>query len=239
MRRIFRLTFDIDGLDLAAPGPVIFLMRHASTLDTLLPETFIAIEHDTWPRYVLKRELLNLPTIDIGRRWVPTVFVRRGLGTTDAELTRLQAIARDLAADEPLIIYPEGTLFTAAKLARAQEAVAERQPDLGELARRLRHVLPPKVAGALALRQALPHVDVVVFGHYGLDDFEHLRDLWSGRLVGATVHIKLWRHRAAEIPVDDAGFARWLYERWAELDSWIDTLVAEPIPAGLTTTSRP
>jgi 1-acyl-sn-glycerol-3-phosphate acyltransferase len=233
MRRIFGLRFDIDGLELLAGGPVVVLMRHASTVDTLLPETFIGIEHDTWPRYVLKRELLNLPTIDIGRRWVPTVFVRRGMGNIDAELRRLRALTRDLAADEPLIIYPEGTLFSPKKLARTQQIVAQRQPALAPLAARLRHVLPPKVAGPAALLQALPTADVVVFGHHGLDNFEYPRDMWRGDLVGSTVRIKLWRYPAAAVPRDETALGQWLYESWLLLDDWIDSLVrpAEVIPS--------
>jgi 1-acyl-sn-glycerol-3-phosphate acyltransferase len=226
MRRIFGLTFRVDGADLLAGGPLIVFMRHASTVDTLLPETYLAIEQDTWPRYVLKRELLNLPTIDIGRRWVPTVFVRRGLGAADADLLRLKALASDLGPDEPIIIYPEGTLFSARKLVRAQQAVAEKQPSVADLAAQLRHVLPPKLAGPTALLQAVPDADVLVFGHHGLDSFEYPHDMWRGDLVGSTVEIKLWRYRAADVPRDEAGAARWLYERWVELDCWIDSLVA-------------
>jgi 1-acyl-sn-glycerol-3-phosphate acyltransferase len=226
MRRIFGLRFDVDGAELLGAGPLVVLMRHASTVDTLLPETFVSIAHDSWPRYVLKRELLNLPTIDIGRRWVPTVFVRRGLGTADVEVGRLRALTCELRPDEPLIIYPEGTLFSAQKLARAQRVIAERQPAVAELAAQLRHVLPPKVAGPCALLQAVPDADVVVFGHHGLDNFEYPRDMWRGDLVGSTVHVKIWRYPASAVPRDEAQLAQWLYERWLELDAWIHALVS-------------
>ena len=222
MRRIFRLSFEIDGPQLAADGPLVILIRHASTVDTLLPETFISIQHDMWPRYVLKRELLNLPTIDIGRRWVPTVFVSRGLGNTDVETGRIRALASDLAPDEAVIIYPEGTLFSAEKLARTQQVIAERNPPLAALADRLRHVLPPKLAGPVALLQALPAADVLVFGHLGLDRFEYPRDMWRGDLVGTTVRMKLWRHAASDVPRESEALGRWLYEQWIELDEWID-----------------
>jgi 1-acyl-sn-glycerol-3-phosphate acyltransferase len=228
MRRIFRLRLDVDGLPLAADGHAVVLIRHASTVDTLLPETLLSIEHNLWPRYVLKRELLNLPTIDIGRRWVPTVFVRRGQGSTEAEVRRLRALATDLGPDEPLIIYPEGTLFTAEKLTRAQQVVAERQPDVAELAARLRHVLPPKLAGPVALLQAVPTADVLVFGHLGLDRFESMHDMWRGHLVGSTVRVKLWRYAASTVPRDEASLARWIYERWIELDEWIDRQLCAP-----------
>jgi 1-acyl-sn-glycerol-3-phosphate acyltransferase len=234
MRWIFGLRFEGDGMELARGGPAVFLMRHASTVDTLLPETFVSIAHDMWPRYVLKRELLNLPTIDIGRRWVPTVFVQRGSEDPDAELRRLRALTEDLHTDEALIIYPEGTLFSPTKLTRAQQIVAERQPAVADLARRLRHVLPPKVAGPTVLLQNSPDSDVVVFGHLGLDSFEYPKDMWRGDIVGGTVRMKLWRYPAAEVPRDDDGFARWLYQRWVELDEWIDAQLADAPPSSTT-----
>ena len=222
IRRIFGLRFEVDGLPSAAGGPLVILIRHASTVDTLLPENFIAIEHHLWLRYVLKRELLNLPTIDIGRRWVPTVFVRRGTADLGKKTGQIMLLSRGMAADEAAVIYPEGTLFSAEKLVRAQRMVAERQPELADLAAGLRHVLPPKLAGPLALLQAASEADVLVFGHLGLDSFEYPRDMWHGDLVGSTVHLKFWRYPAAAVPRDDAGLSRWIYERWAELDGWID-----------------
>ena len=223
LRWIFGLRFEIDGRQDVGGGPVVILIRHASTMDTLLPETFAGIEHDLWLRYVLKYELLNLPTIDIGRRWVPTVFVRRGYGTTDVEVRRLHALSRDLAADEGLIIYPEGTFYSPTKLARAKEIIAARQPALAPLAARLRNVLPPRVAGAAALLQATPHADVVIIGHVGLDAFERPREVWRGDLVGSTVRMKVWRCPADQVPRDDdAALARWLYDRWLALDDWIE-----------------
>jgi len=37
---------------------------------------------DSGSGFVIKRELQMLPTIDIGGRWVPTLFVRRASGDT-------------------------------------------------------------------------------------------------------------------------------------------------------------
>jgi 1-acyl-sn-glycerol-3-phosphate acyltransferase len=223
LRRIFGLRFEIDGGEHAGSGPVMVFIRHASTADTLLPETFVGIRHGIALRYVLKHELLGLPTIDIGRRWVPTVFVRRGYGNTDSEVRRLRALAEDLGSDEGLIIYPEGTFYSSERLARAKELVTERQPQLAPLAARLRHVLPPKLAGAIALLEATPNADVVIFGHVGLERFECPRDVWRGDLVGATIRMKFWRYPASDVPrSDDEVLARWIYERWLALDDWID-----------------
>ena len=48
--------------------------------------------------------------------------------------------------------------------------------------------------------------------------------MWRGELVGSTVHMKFWRYAAGEVPRDDAGLGRWIYQRWSELDTWIDNI---------------
>jgi 1-acyl-sn-glycerol-3-phosphate acyltransferase len=228
VRRIFSVRFDVEGLEAAGPGPVVILVRHASTVDTLLPEGIIAPARGLGLRYLLKRELLWVPTIDIGRRWAPTVFVRRGSGDAVLAFERLSMLAEDLGAHEGVIIYPEGTLYSPQKLARAKRVIAKRQPALAPLAARLRHVLPPRAGGAHAALRAAPDADVVLCGHVGLPRFEYLGDIWQGDLVGSTVRIKFWRYPAGEVPLGtDEAFRDWLYDRWYELDDWIDEQLAD------------
>jgi 1-acyl-sn-glycerol-3-phosphate acyltransferase len=222
IRKLFRLRFEIEGLELAGPGPEILMIRHASIIDNTLPDVIVGGAHRMGFRFVIKRELQMLPTIDIGGRWVPTMFVRRASGDTDAELVRLRTLAIDLGPDEGLLIYPEGTRCTAQKLARAKQVLAERQPDVAPLAAGLRHVLPPRLGGTVALLEAARGADVVVFGHVGLDGFEHISDIWGGGLVGGTVRMKFWRYPAAEVPGERGELIRWLYDCWQELDDWIE-----------------
>jgi 1-acyl-sn-glycerol-3-phosphate acyltransferase len=221
IRALFGMGLEVEGLDEAAPGPEVVLIRHASIIDNALPDAVIGRAHGIGLRFVLKRELQMLPTIDIGGRMVPTTFVRRGSGDTEAELVNLRALARDLGPDEGLLIYPEGTRHTDAKLARAQALIAERQPAIAPLAAGLRHVLPPRLGGTLALLEEARGADVVVCGHFGLDGFEHVSDIWGGGLVGTTVRVKFWRHAAADVPADRDELVAWLFERWQELDDWI------------------
>jgi 1-acyl-sn-glycerol-3-phosphate acyltransferase len=162
-----------------------------------------------------------LPTIDIGGRWVPTNFVRRGSGDTDGELANLRKLAVGLAPDEGILIYPEGTRHTAEKLAKAQAVIAERQPDVGVLAAGLRNLLPPRLGGTLALLEEARGADVVICGHVGLDGFEFISDIWGGGLIGTTVRVRFWRHAAHTVPADRAALTRWLYARWQELDDWV------------------
>lgn len=221
VRALFRLRFEIDGLELAAPGPVLVMTRHASIIDNALPDVIIGGAHGTGFRFVIKRELRMLPTIDIGGRWVPTLFVRRGSGDTDAELAKMRALTEHLEVDDALLLYPEGTRWTAEKLARAQAIIAERQPELAPRAARLRNLLPPRLGGSIALLEAARDADVVIFGHVGLDGFEYISDIWAGGLVGTTVRLKFWRFPAAEVPSGRDELIAWLYDRWQELDDWI------------------
>lgn len=224
VNRIFALKYEIEGLDCVAPGPVVVFMRHASIIDNALPDALLGRPHDLGFRFVIKRELEVLPTIDVGGRWVPTVFVNRGTGDAAAELDAIRKLAVDLAPDEGIAVYPEGTRHTPEKAARAQEAIAERRPDLAPLAGQLKHLLPPRLGGPVALLDATADrgVDVVFCAHTGFDGFTSVKHIWAGGLVGETIRLKLWRVPASEIPPDHDDRVRWLYEQWQRVDDWVE-----------------
>jgi 1-acyl-sn-glycerol-3-phosphate acyltransferase len=225
VRRLFNLTFAVEGLDDVAPGPVVILMRHASIVDNALPDALVGRRHDMGLRFVIKRELQMLPTIDIGGRWVPTNFVRRGSGDTARELEDLRKLAVDLDPHEGILIYPEGTRATPEKLVRAKEIIAERQPHLLPLADRLHHVLPPRLGGPLELLEGARGHDVVLCAHAGFDGFETIGDIWAGGLVGRTIHVRFTRFAAADVPADRLLLAEWLYERWIEVDDYVGAML--------------
>jgi 1-acyl-sn-glycerol-3-phosphate acyltransferase len=220
IRVLFGLKFEIEGLEEAGPGPVVILIRHASIIDNMLPDAVVAHHHGLGLRYVIKRELQMLPTIDIGGRWVPTNFVRRASGDAQAEVAKLRMLADDLGR-EGILIYPEGTRHTDAKLARAQEIIRERQPQIAPLADRLRNVLPPRLGGPIAMLDAARGADVVLFAHVGLDGFEYISDIWGGGLIGTPVKLRFWRFPASEVPAGEDELTEWLYERWQLLDDWV------------------
>ena len=221
IRVLFGLRFEVEGLELAGPGPVVVMIRHASIIDNMVPDALIAHAHGLGLRFVIKRELQMLPLIDVGGRWVPTNFVRRASGDTTGEVRRLLGLTEDLGAGEGILIYPEGTRCTEAKLARAKQRIAEAQPQIAPLADRLQNLLPPRLGGPLALLEETPGADVVFCAHVGFDGFETVGDIWAGGLVATTIAVRFWRVPAAEIPAGRDERIRWLYRHWQNLDDWI------------------
>lgn len=230
IRRLFGLSFEVEGLDQAGPGPVLIMMRHASIIDNMLPDAVVGKAHGMGLRFVLKRELQALPTIDIGGRFAPTYYVRRGSSDSAGEIAALGSLVRNMDG-EGILIYPEGTRFTPAKLARAKEIIAERQPEVAPLAARLKSLLPPRLGGPLALLEEGAGMDVLFCGHVGFDGFQYVSDVWAGRLVGTTIRIKFWRHAGDSIPEGDEARTAWLYERWQEMDDWVGSHRGVPSPA--------
>lgn len=222
VRVLFGLKLEVEDVEVAGPGPVLVFIRHASIIDNTLPDAIIGAAHGIGLRFVLKRELQNIPTIDIGGRQVPTTFVRRASKNPEAELALVRRLAIDLGKDEGVLIYPEGTRHTAEKLARAQATIRERQPRIAPMADRLHHLLPPRLGGPLALMdEADGRADIVFCGHVGLDGFEYISDIWAGGLVRTTVRVKFWRHAGATVPTGEQARIAWLYEQWQTMDDWI------------------
>jgi 1-acyl-sn-glycerol-3-phosphate acyltransferase len=182
-------------------------------------------------RFVIKRELQALPSIDIAGRWVPTSFVRRASKDPEAEIAVLRQLATTFGEDtsEGILIYPEGTRHTAEKLVRAQAMIEERQPEIAPYAKKLRHVLPPRLGGPLALLDEAAGTDVVFCAHVGFDGYERVSDIWSGGLVGKTIRVKFWRCPAADVPAGRDARIAWLYGQWQAVDDWIEAQLA---PAG-------
>ncbi len=219
---VLGLRFEVEDAGVAAPGPIVLMLRHASLVDVLLPGALVANPNGINLRYVLKRELLQDPMMDIVGNRLPNHFVARGGTDTTAEVRAVRRLAAGLRDDEGVVIYPEGTRFTEAKRARALERLAAGDPDLYARAQKLRHVLPPRVGGPRALLEGAPRADVVFCAHDGLGGFAELGDLWSGGLVGQRVRVTFWRVPAAEVPERRREQMYWLFDQWARVDEWIE-----------------
>ena len=216
---LLRLDFEIEGIESATPGPAILLVRHASILDTLLPSVFIQRPTGWRVRYVVKQELLVDPCLDIAGHILPNYFVDR-TGDTQRELDGIRRLVTDLG-DDGVLIFPEGTRFSLEKQARALARIARESPALLPKAEALEGVLPPKLGGVTTLLDALPDVDCVFLAHRGLERFAKVKDVLNGEVVGASVHVRLWRIRADDIPEDAQARIGWLYEQWGHVSAFV------------------
>jgi hypothetical protein len=62
----------------------------------------------------------------------------------------------------------------------------------------------------------------VFVAHTGLEHLSTLRDLWRGLPMDADVRMRWDFVPAAEVPRGREAQAGWLFERWAEMDQWIE-----------------
>lgn len=222
---LFRLKFTVEGEDaLLGPG-ALMLPRHTSIGDTVLPFSQYAIPHDKRLRYVMKRELLLDPALDIVGNRFPNYFVDRVADNIEQELSRMQTLTRDMRVDDGLVIYIEGTRFTEPKRERVLKLFAEqgRQSAL-DRARQLDRVLPPRPTGTIALMQAAPERDIIFMAHTGFEGSASFGSLISGGWLDTEVKIRFWRVPAAEIPRDNEGAKNWLNEQWLTMNRVVTEL---------------
>jgi 1-acyl-sn-glycerol-3-phosphate acyltransferase len=220
--RIFAFRTEVEGDAAIVPGPIIVFIRHVSQADTLLPVVYVTRRHGIALRFVLKRELLWDPCLDIVGRRLRNAFVQRGSGQGAREIASVKQLMDDLGPREGVLIYPEGTRFTPEKRARVLEKLATHADSAFVAhAARLVNVLPPHTGGPLALLERNRGADVVFCAHAGLEGAGSPSDLVAGRLVGSTVRVRFWRIAHAEIPAGADARIAWLYEQWQRVDDWI------------------
>jgi 1-acyl-sn-glycerol-3-phosphate acyltransferase len=220
LSRLFSLEIRATGEASATPGPVVVVSRHASLIDTLLPAQLIARRNGMRLRYVLKKELLIDPALDIAGSRLPNVFIDRASREV-AEQQQIKQLGEGLGPDDGVLIYPEGTRFDEAKLKRYQHRHLGAEPgSIQGVASRYRSVLPPRPGGTVSLLEA-GDADVVVFAHRGLEGLATVRDIWRGDLVGSTIDVAVWRVPYSQIPQLRAERVEWLFLLWAEVDDWV------------------
>lgn len=225
LRRTTGLSIAPPDLSPLRSGPAVMLCRHASLADSLLSAWVIVGHAGLDPRYVLKRELLADPCLDIVGNRLRNHFLDREAPDAEIELSALRALSADMGARDIAVIFPEGTRSSPAKRARALERIAVRDPERAARLASLRHVLPPRPAGSQALIEGCPEADVLIAWHVGFDGLDTfggiLRHLASRpRLI--EFHSR--RVPRAEVP-DGAAFGRWLDEQWLQVDDEVHRLL--------------
>ena len=227
-RLLFGLRIVTDGpswspLDDGVPGStnaMIVLSRHAGPGDSLLLlETLMNRDHLRRPRIVLK-DLLQLdPVVDVYLNRLPNRFLTPGRPDLARQVGDL---ARGLAEEDALLVFPEGGNFTAGRRVRAIASLRGRgmHAEAGH-AERMQHVLPPRTSGVLAALTAAPGADVVFVAHTGLEHLSSAADIWRGLPMDTDVRMRWWFVPADEVPGGPREQADWLYARWLEIDAWV------------------
>ena len=227
-RTIFGFRLELDGAlpPLTPDARTIVLVRHATVVDSLFPTVLFGDRGRRLLRFVLKRELLWDPCLDVFGQRLPNAFVAREGADGERERLRVRALAEGLRVGEGLVLFPEGTRFSAERRARAIERLEARgRADAAERARALVATLSPRLGGFEAALDAIATVggaaEVVVVGHAGLEGVRRLSDVWRGSAIGARVVLRAWRHDGADLPATREGREVWLHARWLELDRWV------------------
>ncbi|MCG8591272.1 MAG: lysophospholipid acyltransferase family protein [Proteobacteria bacterium] len=225
--RCFDLRFEVEGAEEAGREPMLLMLRHASTADTVLAAVFLQAPHRVRLRYVMKRELLFDPCLDIVGNRLPNAFVRRGSADPEPEIRAVRDLCVDLGPREGVLIYPEGTRFDPAKRARVIERLRERgDREALEHALSLEHVLPARPGGPLALLEANPGLDVVFGAHTGFEGAASFGAIWNGAWTHQTVRVRFWRVAHGEIPAGRIERRRWLMDQWSRMDREVGALAA-------------
>ena len=222
--RIFDIRLEVHGDGYRfGERPVLVFVRHASTADTILAALLVTLPHGTKLRYVLKRELLWDPCLDIVGNRLPNVFVRRDSAQTEREAAAVADLARGLGPQDGVLIYPEGTRFSPAKRARIAQKLREQgREEAAVEAEALRHVLRPRSGGPLALLDVAPQADVVFLAHTGFEGSASFDRFFNGGLIGRTVHAELRVVKAGEIPKGREARRSWMMANWRQVDEFIE-----------------
>lgn len=216
-------SVEVENIDSLKPGPVILLARHASLADSLVSAYVVTTLAHMNPRFVLKRELLADPCLDVVGQRLPNHFLDRQATDSTPELEALQSLVTDIDASTVGIIFPEGTRANNKKRTRALEKIATNDPDRADRLSDMRHLLPPRPAGAAAMLRGCTSADVVVAWHVGfegLDTFGGILKAISSDMPPIRFHLR--RVSRDEIPdasiSNGGGFTRWLDDEWMRMD---------------------
>jgi 1-acyl-sn-glycerol-3-phosphate acyltransferase len=222
------ITVTAENVDQLRPGPAMLLCRHASLADSLVSAWVITSLAGMHPRYVLKRELLIDPCLDIVGNRLPNYFLDRSSPDSQVELDALTRLSASMGHQDIAVIFPEGTRASPDKRDRMMHRLTERDPVRAERLGSLQHLLPPRPAGSAALIAGCLDADIVVGWHVGFDGL----DTFGGILRHLAHKPMPVRFRARRIPRREVptgpAFTEWLDAVWLQADSDVHAMIEPP-----------
>jgi 1-acyl-sn-glycerol-3-phosphate acyltransferase len=202
--------------------PVIVLARHGGIGDSYALVWLLASRYQRRPRLVAKEILQWEPLLDVALNRIGACFLPRNAGARTDPASRIQTLARDLAAGDALLLFPEGANWTPRRrLGAIARLRANRKHEASRQAQLMENVLPARPAGVFACLQARPDVAVVVFAHTGLDKITTASGVWQAIPFRSPMTVRWWP--TLQAPLDQQERLNWLSTEWAIVDEWIDT----------------
>jgi 1-acyl-sn-glycerol-3-phosphate acyltransferase len=201
-----------------APAPAIVICRHVSLFDASLP-SLLYQRLGIHTRGVVMAELLADPGFDLLYQRAGSVFIPRD-NDPDAR-HQVAVVGHQLDDGTVAVIFPEGRLFRPDVLVRSLDRLTERDPDRAARLAGLRHLLPPRPAGLIALLDASPAADVVVINHAGLDHYPTFAGLARRAPLTRPIDVTATRIPRRDVPDDTAGRIGWLDQLWCDMDDWV------------------
>jgi 1-acyl-sn-glycerol-3-phosphate acyltransferase len=220
-------SVEVENIDALQPGPVLLFARHASLADSLVSAYVVTTLAQMNPRYVLKRELLADPCLDVVGQRLPNHFLDRQATDSTPELLALEELVTGIDESTVGIIFPEGTRANKKKRDRALEKIAVVDAERAQRLQGMKHLLPPRPAGAAAMLRGCPSADVVFAWHVGfegLDTFGGILRGISSRMPPIRFHLRRVERLAAPLTsqVDTNEMTKWLDREWMRMDHEVD-----------------
>ena len=216
------LNANIDFPDCSAlrSGPMIIISQHRSFFDACIPSVLVGKAKGTLVlRHVLKSELLLSPSLDLFGHRLPNYFVKRKSSNRDQEIGAVRSLGIGLDGDA-CVIFPEGTFYSQRRFASSLFEIEKTDNERFLRVQNLRHILPIRPGGILALLDATADTDLVVIGHSGFERFSSFRDIFRNVPFTSPIKITLKRIAHTEIPGNDRDRVRFLDEQWQSIDLW-------------------
>ena len=214
----------LDDEPLRGPRSIV-ISRHSSHIDAIVPLTVLEMA-DRTPCYTLKQDLQWAPAMDLVGHRTRNVWIDRTPQPGSPMMAEIEELAADMPADGSAVIFPEGTFRTQERHDRAIERLRGTRPELADRADRLRHVLPPRPAGTLALLRGAPDADIVILANVGTEGRSEIADIVATIDEPHPITVMATRYARAEVPAGDDEFTEWLVDRWLEMDDWIHDQLA-------------
>jgi 1-acyl-sn-glycerol-3-phosphate acyltransferase len=214
--QLLGIRYRVEGAEDLLPAPAIVLSRHVNLFDATLPAWLYQADADRPVLGVVMRDLLSDPGFDLIYQRIGWVFVVRD--QSPVARAAIRAMASRLGDDGVGVIFPEGRLHRPELVEPLLARLSTTDPERAERLGGLRHVLPPRPGGVLAMLEGAPTADVVVVTHRGFEAVASLARLRELAPLRRPIEVRVRRIARSQVPADRDGQVRWLDELWLQLD---------------------